>query len=206
MLEKRYNHFSLLLIKDYSPLIIFFSRFNSSSISSRSEPNPPPALGATVGAGGAVGVVLPGGREGAAPGGAAGLFANVGAEGGLVPGGFGGPVPEGALGGEPGALGIPPPVGGNIGAGGKPGRLGGPPLGALGGPELGAFGGPPPPEGGAGAEGIADAEVAAGRGIEPEAATGAPVLLNRLNKVLAAAVLAPSLVGATIFLEEVLTV
>lgn len=175
----------------YSPLIIFLRRFNSSSISSRKELNPPPALGAIAGAaeGDAPGA-LGGPLEGAAGG--PGRFAKVG--GCVTP-------PLGAEGGAP-----LPGAGGNLGAGGKPERFGGPPLegeaggdplgGAVGGPPLGgAFGAPE--IGGLGSPIFALVVVGVAGALPP---------LNKLNSVLAAAVLAFSVVGVAIILEEVLTV
>ncbi|MHA1235199.1 MAG: hypothetical protein ACTSQL_08970, partial [Promethearchaeota archaeon] len=90
---------------------------------------------------------------------------------------------------ESGALeGAPAEVGGNFGAGGKLVRLGGPPLvgafggapfpGLFGGPFPGALGGPPT---------VGDTVAAVAEGIS---CAGAGLPLSKLNKVLAAAVLA----------------
>jgi hypothetical protein len=187
---------------DYSPLIIFLSRFNSSNISSLSELNPPPACGA---AGLAVaGGAAPGAFGGPLVGGPVGLLTNVGAFGGpaSAPGAFGGPD-----------VGGPPLEGGRTGAGGKLGFLGGPPPGGFGGAPTeggvlggavllgGALGGPP--LGGAGAADTGGADGFGAGGVPPEAG---PLPLNKLNNVLAAAVFASPLDDATIFFEDVLTV
>ncbi len=164
----------------YSPRIIFFNRVNSSNISSLSELKPPPGWAAVAGAAAAPGVL--GGAPGAAGG--PGLFAKAG--------GFAAGAPEGAP--DPG-------VGGSFGAGGKlPARLGGPPPeGALGGPPPeGALGGPP-----LAAAGAALGAPAAGAAV---VCSAPPDPLNKVNNVLAAAVLAAPVVGVAILAEEVLTV
>lgn len=165
--------------------MIFFKRFNSSSISSLKELNPPPGFGAIVGVDGAV--------EGAAPGALGGPEGAVGGPGRFAKvGGWVAPA-LGAVGGA-----VPPGAGGSFGAGGKPVRFGGPPAedeagtvplgGAFGAPAVGGLGSP----------------ILALAGVVDE--TGAFPPLNKLNKVLAAALLALSVVGVAIILEEVLTV
>ncbi len=99
---------------------------------------------------------------------------------------------------------MPGELGGNFGAGGKLVRLGGPLLaGAFGGaPVAGLFGGPFPGALG-GPPTVGDTVAVVAEGIS---CAGAGLPLNKLNKVLAAAVLAIPSEGATIFLEDVLTV
>ena len=173
--------------------MIFFKRFNSSNISSRKELNPPPVWGTLTGAGAGAGAGAEiddgalGGLAGTPVAGAAGgvgLLANDGVWTTPLFGACGGPVPA---------------TGGNLGAGGKLVRLGGPPVeGAFGGtPLAGLFGGPTVGEEG-GASIAGEALAIAG------AAPGVP--LNKLNNVLAAAVFAWPVEADTTFLEDVLTV
>ena len=125
-----------------------------------------------------------------------------------MPGAAGGPgllakaggFATGVAGGAP-----DPGVGGSLGAGGKfPARLGGPPPeGAIGGPPPGGAIGGPPPGGALGGPPLAAAGIALGAAGVPSAP---PDPLNKVNNVLAAAVLAAPVVGVAILAEEVLTV
>jgi hypothetical protein len=186
----------------YSPLMIFFNRFNSSSISSRKELSPPPGFGAVMEATGPGELTAAGGCGGdPAAGdtgavGGPGLLTNVGDC--VTPG-------LGAAGGGP------PEVGGNFGAGGRlargvpaVGAFGGPlDDGALGGPALPVFLGGPPELGIAGATGAAGTVVIGGAA---EIGGAGPPPLSKLNKVLAAAVFAEVSIGETSFVEDELSV
>jgi hypothetical protein len=95
-------------------------------------------------------------------------------------------------------------VGGNFGAGGKLERLGGPPAtGAIGGAPLAGLIGGPALEYVGGLPTVGEA-LAVAVGGASGAAPGLP--LSKLNKVLAAAVLACPVEGVTTLLEDVLTV